>query len=151
MRTTLRTLAAAGLAAFLAAGAAAQPAPGRRAPMARMMDALQLTDAQRQKVQPILDEHRAAATGLRDKLRADREALRTAAEAANADPAAVGRAFLALKADRQAAKAQRDALRSRIAAVLTPEQNAKLDGFFAGMRAGRRMGRGPMAGGGFGR
>ncbi len=146
MKTTTKAAGAALLALGMAATAFAQPAPRRGAGVARIMDALQLTDAQRQKVQPILDQQREQMRDVREKMRGDREALRAAAQASNADPAAVGRAFLALKADREAAKAHREAFRSQLAKVLTPEQNARLDAFFAGMRAGRGMRGGPGAG-----
>lgn len=151
MKKTHRTLAAAVLALAVARTAAAQAGdgggaghPGRQGRwMARVMDALDLTDAQRQKVQPLLDEHQGAIAPLREKMRGDRQALRNAMEAAQPDATTVGRAMLALKANRDGMKAQRDALRTKLAKVLTPEQNAKLDGYFAGLRAGRRMGMRP--------
>ena len=151
MNRNLRTIAAAALSLAVAGAALAQPAQRGGGGMKRILDGLQLTDAQRQKVEPMLQGQRAAMRDMREKTRTDRQALRSAAQAANPDPAAVGQAFLAVKADRQAAKAQRQALRAQIATVLTPEQNAKLDAFFAGMRAGRRMHGGGGMGGGMAR
>jgi Spy/CpxP family protein refolding chaperone len=139
MNRTVRAIAAGSLSLALAGVALAEQGKRGGRGLARIMDELQLTDAQRQKVQPILDEQRNAARGRHEKMRADREALEAAAAAARPDPTAVGQAFLALKADRDGAKAQREALHAKVAKILTPEQNAKLDSFLAGMRAGRGM------------
>lgn len=151
MKKNLKTTAAAALALALAGGAAAQPAgPHGGRGMARIMDALDLTEAQRPKVQALLEDQRASVRGLHEAMAADRQELRNALEAAQPDATVVGKAMLKVKADREAMKARREALRASLKKVLTPEQNAKLDGFFAGMRAGRGgfrggMGRGPGA------
>ena len=73
----------------------------------------------------------------RAQAKANREALKAAASAPNPDPAAVGAAFLKVKANGQAAKAKMKAVRTEIDAVLTPEQRAKLDGWIAAHRQQR--------------
>ncbi|HEX2798916.1 MAG TPA: Spy/CpxP family protein refolding chaperone, partial [Thermoanaerobaculia bacterium] len=77
--------------------------------------------------------------------KANREALRATASAADPDPAAVGAAFLKVRADGQAAVAKMKAVRAEIDAVLAPEQRAKLDGWIAAHRQQRAMFRGAPA------
>src|SRR5664279_5683212 len=74
--------------------------------------------------------------------KATRDALKAVASAATPDPAAVGAAFLKVRADGQAAAAKMKAVRTEIDAVLTPEQRAKLDGWIAAHRQQRAMFRG---------
>jgi Spy/CpxP family protein refolding chaperone len=128
------------LAATLAAGTAlAQPAPGRFARGVRAaMATLDLTDAQKNDVKAIFASHNEEGKAFHQQARADREALKAAASAANPDPAAVGAAFLKVRADRQAAAAKMKAVRAEIDEVLTPEQSAKLDGWIAAHRQQRR-------------
>jgi Spy/CpxP family protein refolding chaperone len=137
------------LAGALAAGAAlAQPAPGAgrfargiRAAMAT----LDLTDAQKTQIKAIFDARKADAGAFRAQMQADRAALKAAASATNPDPAAVGAAFLKVQANRQAAAAKMKAVKTEIDAVLTPTQQAKLEGWIAAHRQMRGMG-GPMHG-----
>ena len=134
------------LAGALAAGTAiaqAQPAPGRLARGIRAaMATLDLTDAQKDKVTAIFASHKDEGMAFRAQAKADRQALKAAASAANPDPAAVGAAFLKVRADGQAAAAKMKAVRTEIDAVLTPEQRAKLDGWIAAHRQQRAMFRG---------
>ncbi len=128
------------LAGALAAGTAlAQPAPGRFARGVRAaMATLDLTDAQKNDVKAIFASHKGEGMAFHQQARADREALKAAASAANPDPAAVGAAYLKVRADRQAAAAKMKAVRAEIDEVLTPEQRAKLDGWIAAHRQQRR-------------
>jgi Spy/CpxP family protein refolding chaperone len=131
------------VAGALAAGSAlAQPAPGSerfargvRAAMAT----LDLTDAQKEKVTAIFAAHKGEGATFRTQAKADRDALKTAASAANPDPAAVGAAFLKVRADRQTAAAKLQAVRAEIDVVLTPAQKAKLDGWVAAHKQQRAM------------
>jgi Spy/CpxP family protein refolding chaperone len=135
------------LAGALAAGAAlaqSRPGPGHerfargiRAAMA----ILDLTDAQKTKVKEIFESQRTEGMAFHAQVEADRAALKAAAMAANPDPAAVGAAFLKVRADGQAAAAKMKAVRTQIEAVLTPEQKAKLDGWIAAHRQQRGMSR----------
>jgi Spy/CpxP family protein refolding chaperone len=79
-------------------------------------------------MKPIMEEGRA----LRKK---QREAI----EAASPDPRTVGEATLALEAHHQKARAQREAFRQKLEALLDPVQKEKLKAFEAGRRTG--MGR----------
>jgi Spy/CpxP family protein refolding chaperone len=134
------------LAGALTAGVAlAQPAPGAgrfargiRAAMAT----LDLTDAQKTQIKAIFDARQADAGAFRAQVQADRAALKAAASATNPDPAAVGAAFLKVQANRQEAAAKMASVKTQIDAVLTPTQQAKLDGWIAAHRQQRAMFRG---------
>ena len=134
------------LAGALAAGtfnAQAQPAPGRFARGVRAaMATLDLSDTQKDKVKAIFASHKDEGLAFHAQAKADREALKAAASAANPDPAAVGAAFLKVRANGEAVKSKMKAVRTEIDAVLTPEQRAKLDGWIAAHRQQRGMLRG---------
>jgi len=138
------------LAGALAAGAAlAQPAPGGSGKFARgiraAMATLDLTDAQKEKVKAIFASHKDEAMAFHAQTKANREALKAVASAPSPDAAAVGAAFLKVRADGDAAKAKMKAVRAEIDAVLTPEQRAKLDGWIAAHKQQRAMlGGGPQ-------
>lgn len=110
-------------------------------PIRAALGALDLTDAQKAQVRDLLEKQRPVMQGLREQLKADHEALRTAA-ADTKNLAAIGSAYLKVQADREAMKAQMASSRDAISAILTPEQRAKLEGFRAGAR-GRMRGFGP--------
>jgi Spy/CpxP family protein refolding chaperone len=132
------------VAGTLAAGTAvAQAQPGRFARGVRAaMATLDLTDAQKDKVKAIFASHKDEGTAFRTQAKADRDALKAVASAANPDPAAVGAAFLKVRADGQAAAAKMKAVRTEIDTVLTPEQKARLDGWIAAHRQQRAAMRG---------
>jgi Spy/CpxP family protein refolding chaperone len=137
------TLLVAGALAAGTAIAQAQPAPGRLARGIRAaMATLDLTDAQKDKVKAIFVSHKDEGMAFHAQAKADREALKAGASAAKPDPAAVGAAFLKVRANGEAAKAKMKAVRTEIDAVLTPEQRAKLDGWIAAHRQQRAMRRG---------
>jgi Spy/CpxP family protein refolding chaperone len=104
------------------------------------MATLDLSDAQKEKVRAIFASHKDEGMAFHAQAKADREALRAAASAANPDPAAVGTAFLKVRADGQAAAAKMKAVRTEIDTVLTPEQKAKLDGWIAAHKQQRSAG-----------
>jgi Spy/CpxP family protein refolding chaperone len=149
-KTTGRTaIAAAALGLLLAGSAAAAqgfragregaPGGGLRAALAT----LDLSDAQKEKVRQLLESERPKYEGLRQEGRAARQALRAAAESPNADPAAVGAAFLKVRAHAKTMKVEREASKVKIEALLTPEQRGRLEGW---LEAHRQMRRGPGAG-----
>ncbi|MBK9373037.1 MAG: Spy/CpxP family protein refolding chaperone [Holophagales bacterium] len=157
MNTTTRRLATGAMAlSLLLAGSAAdagqgfrggrEGAPGRgiRAALA----SLDLTDDQKAKVKELLEGERPKYETLRQEGRTAREALRTATKAATPDPATVGAAFLRVDAHRNAMRAERDASRQKLEALLTAEQRAKLEGWTSAHRQMRRAaaGAGPRAG-----
>jgi len=143
-----KSLGAAALfvASTLAAGAAlAQPAPGRFARGIRAaMATLDLTDDQKDDVKAIFTSHKGEAVAFHAQAKANRDALKAAASAANPDPAVVGTAFLKTRADGRASAAKMKAVRAEIDAVLTPEQRAKLDGWSAAHKQQRAMLRGGL-------
>jgi Spy/CpxP family protein refolding chaperone len=134
------------LAGALAAGTAiaqAQPAPGRFARGVRAaMATLDLTDAQKDKVKAIFASHKDEGMAFHAQAKTDREALKAVASAPNPDAAAVGTAFLKVRADGEAAKAKMNAVRAEVNVVLTPEQRAKLDGWIAAHKQQRAALRG---------
>ncbi|MCM3877740.1 MAG: Spy/CpxP family protein refolding chaperone [Thermoanaerobaculia bacterium] len=132
------------VAGALAAGTAlAQPAPGRFARGIRAaMATLDLSGAQKDRIKAIFVSHKDEGMAFRAQARADREALKAAASAPKPDPAAVGAAFLKVRADAHDARARMKAVRTEIDGVLTPEQRAKLDGWIAAHRQRRGMHRG---------
>jgi Spy/CpxP family protein refolding chaperone len=81
-------------------------------------------------VKPLFDQHHAA-----------EQQLNAAADASNPDPAAVGRAYLSLRAIGKQIKDAHLATKSKIDAILTPDQKAKFDAMHAGMEHGEH---GPM-------
>ena len=136
--------AALALAGTLAAGTAlAQPHPGRFARGIRAaMATLDLTDDQKTRVKTIFASHKDDGMALREQAKANRDALKAAASAANPDAALVGAAFLKVRADGQAVATKLKAVRAEIDVVLTPEQRSKLDGWIAAHRQQRNALRG---------
>ena len=128
------------LAGALAAGTAlAQPAPGHFARGIRAaMATLDLSDAQKDKVKAIFASHRDQAVAFRTQAKANRQALRAAASAADPDPAAVGAAFLKVRADAQVLEGAARGRPRRINGVLTPDQRSRLDGWIAAHQQQRR-------------
>ena len=72
------------------------------------MATLDLSDAQKEKVKAIFASHKEQFQAFRTQAKANREALKAAASAENPDPAVVGAAFLKVRADGKAMKAQRE-------------------------------------------
>jgi Spy/CpxP family protein refolding chaperone len=130
------------LALVLAGGAAQAQNPGGGGHFARgiraAMATLDLSDAQKDKVKAIFASHQEQFQTFRTQAKANREALRAAASADNPDPAAVGAAFLKVRADGKAMKAQLDGVHAEINGVLTPDQKSRLDGWIAAHRQQRR-------------
>ncbi|HSB63515.1 MAG TPA: Spy/CpxP family protein refolding chaperone [Thermoanaerobaculia bacterium] len=130
------------LALALASGVALAGNAGGRGHFGRgiraAMATLDLSDAQKEKVKTIFASHKDQFQAFRVQAKSNREALRAAVSAENPDPAAVGAAFLRVRADGKTMKAQRESVHAEINAVLTPEQKAKFDGWIAAHRQGRR-------------
>lgn len=106
---------------------------------AAIAEYLGLTDQQKASWRALEGKHREQLQPLRDEGRELRLKLRTALEAETPDAAAVGEATLALKAHREKAREQRKAFEQELRALLSPEQQQKLDA----MKAARRsLGRG---------
>jgi Spy/CpxP family protein refolding chaperone len=100
---------------------------------------LGLTDQQKASWRALEQQQREQMKPLRDEGRDLRLKLRQALGTEAPDATAVGEATLALKAHREKARAQREAFEQQRRALLSPEQQQKLDA----MKAARRtLGRG---------
>jgi Spy/CpxP family protein refolding chaperone len=102
------------------------------------MATLDLSDAQKDKVKAIFTSHKEQFQAFRTQAKANREALRAAASADNPDPAAVGAAFLRVRADGKAMKSPLEGVHAEINGVLTPDQKSRLDGWIAAHKQQRR-------------
>ncbi len=136
--------AALGVALVAAAQRGPMAGPGRgHGPLIRALRGgiatLALTDEQKTKVKAVLASKKDAGRALRQKMRTDASALRDLAGATNPDPAAVGAAFLKVRANREAARALAKGVLTDVKAVLTPDQRAKLDGYLAALKQFRRV------------
>jgi Spy/CpxP family protein refolding chaperone len=111
--------------------ASAQDGPHRHGKMGmfgmRALSRLDLSESQKADVQRIMESKKATFQSLRDQMRADWQALDTAAGTRSPNTSEVGAAFLKLRADREAMRAERQATMEQIRAILTPEQKDKLD------------------------
>lgn len=144
-------MAVAGALAVAFAATAQMPGPpmaGQGRPFLRALReglaTVGVTDDQKANIVAILQARKDAAQALALKTRTDAKALHDLASAATPDPAAVGKAFLTVKGDREAVKAMAEKVLDDVKAVLTPEQAGKLDGYLAALKQMRRgrMGRG---------
>jgi Spy/CpxP family protein refolding chaperone len=100
---------------------------GMRGGMLRGLARLDLSETQKADIRRIMETRHAALEPLRERFQADRDALRAAAEAQSADPAAVGAAFLRVRANRETMRAERQKTMEEIRAVLTVEQREQFD------------------------
>jgi Spy/CpxP family protein refolding chaperone len=133
---TLAALASAVVALALGAAAvtAQPPAPegpggpgprmGRGEGIARF---LSLSEAQKERVQRLMDDRRAEHEALREKVEKNREQLRTALESTNPEPAAVGELAIEGHRLREQGRALREAQDKAIRALLTAEQQVRFD------------------------
>jgi Spy/CpxP family protein refolding chaperone len=136
VKAMLVMLAAAGV---LGGSALAESDGGRKAFRERsgLAEFVGLTAEQRERFETLRAEHQKEIAPLRSEGRELHEKLRSALEATNPDPTAVGTAMIAVRQHGEKMKASADAFRGRLKAELTPEQQQKLDAFEAARRAGR--------------
>jgi Spy/CpxP family protein refolding chaperone len=120
----------------LAAGPGGPGGGGRRsgAMLRRALHQLDLTNDQKDKIHAIFDAERPTFRSLRDQMKTDRQALKAAADA-NAGATAVGNAFLKVRSDGQAIRAEMDKVKTQVEALLTPSQKTQLDDFINQMKA----------------
>jgi Spy/CpxP family protein refolding chaperone len=116
----------------------------------RALSRLDLTESQKTEVRKIMDSRKATFESLRERIHTDKEALNEAAEAQNPDAAVVGAAFLKVRADREALRAEHLATMEQIRSILTPEQKEKLDTLRHERKERFRGRRGMRERGGFG-
>ncbi|HEX4956040.1 MAG TPA: periplasmic heavy metal sensor [Thermoanaerobaculia bacterium] len=109
---------------------------------------LQLTDEQTTAARQIFEDARTAAQPLIEQLRTSRQQLRDLLDQANPDAAAVGQAVIAADATREQLRALREDATADFRALLTTEQQARLDAFLAALHALRDRRGGPGEGDG---
>jgi Spy/CpxP family protein refolding chaperone len=134
---------AAGTMVAVASMAAQPPArPQRRGPMDGVASYLGLTDEQKAQLADEREQARPQMQALFEKMRANREKMRAALAAPAPDPATVGAIAIEAHQLQQQMKAQREAGEKALRAMLTPEQQTRLDALQALRRGGPgRMGR----------
>ena len=116
---------------------------GMRGGMMRGLSGLDLSESQKADIKRIMESRHAALESLRTRFEADREALRAAADAPSPDAAAVGAAYLRVRANGETMRAERQKTMEEVRAVLTNEQRQKFDTMKENFKERRRgMGRG---------
>lgn len=109
----------------------------------RGLSQLDLTETQKTEIRRIMESRHAALESLRDRFQADRDALKAAADAPSPDAAAVGAAYLRVRANGETMRAERQKTMEEVRAVLTNEQREKFDAMKQNIKERRRgMGRG---------
>jgi periplasmic protein CpxP/Spy len=105
--------------------------PDKRGPKSHLQKCLtivQLTDAQKTQVRSIMETARPKLEVLRQTMASDRQALRAAVEATPQDACAIGAAFVKVQGSKTAIRSEHEAVRAAVQALLTPEQQARLEG-----------------------
>jgi Spy/CpxP family protein refolding chaperone len=114
-----------------------EKAGGRAGLLRRALASLDLTQNQKSDIRALFEQAKPAIEDLRARVRSGRVELRAAAAATPADPAAVGKAFLSLRTDREALRGAFENLVSEIRAVLTPAQQSRFDGYLDALKRRR--------------
>jgi Spy/CpxP family protein refolding chaperone len=120
-------------------GGRSRDGQGIRAVLAK----LDLTQDQKDKIKKIAEESKPAVREARERLKADREAMRTLTETSSPDPTALGNAMLRVKTSRAAMRAEMKKMKDATVAVLSPEQRIRFETYLDAarmMRQGRRGG-----------
>jgi Spy/CpxP family protein refolding chaperone len=139
MKARWISIAAAALV-LVAAIATAQPLPNAHnpgGPRAGLVAYLQLTPDQITAWQQIHKDTAAAIKPLASQARDLRTQLEAAVKAGSPDPVAIGKLTLALRSVREQVRAARDESKTKLLAVLTPEQKTKFEAFEAARGAMR--------------
>ena len=89
---------------------------------------LSLPESERLQIQQILTAEQPTLDTLGNQIKSDQSALSAAAALGNSNACNVGTAYLKLHNDQVALANELQSLRSKIEAVLTPDERAKLDG-----------------------
>jgi Spy/CpxP family protein refolding chaperone len=142
-----RTVAVAALALFATVGsgvAVAQMAKGAwrgngiAAAYQRILGRLDLSQDQTSQINALIASEKPVIQGIVQQLTSDVATLRATAAAASPDANAVGSAFLKVKSDRAALRAELEKLRQGTEAVLTPAQKGEFEAYLTTLRAMRR-------------
>lgn len=109
----------------------------RSDPMQAAIAKLDLTGEQQTKVKAISDQETAKIAALREQIRPAHDALDAAAQAEKPDPAAVGNAYLKVRAAEQAVQVESAKFHDAVANVLTKEQKAQFEEYLSSARENR--------------
>jgi Spy/CpxP family protein refolding chaperone len=122
------------------AGPAGQGPEGRgpHGPHDRMSRALDLNEAQQEKLREIREEQRPQREALHEKMSANREALHQLLESGTADANAVGELVLEGRKLHEEGKALFDAEQKKVRSILNPDQQKKFDAMQERMKEHRR-------------
>lgn len=112
--------------------------------------ALQLTDEQREAVQSLREKEREAVRPILEQMRPLHEKLRQALESGSTDATAIGQIVLDTHGLQQQAQEHHKSFREQLVALLTPEQQEKLQTIESLMGRGDGRGPGRPGGPGFG-
>jgi periplasmic protein CpxP/Spy len=104
----------------------------------RMSRALDLNEAQQEKVREIREEQRPQREALHEKMSANREALHQLLESGTADANAVGELVLEGRKLREEGKALFETEQKKVRAILNPDQQKKFDAMQERMKEHRR-------------
>ena len=104
----------------------------------RMSRALDLNEAQQEKVREIREEQRPQREALHEKMSANREALHQLLESGTADANAVGELVLEGRKLREESKALFETEQKKVRAILNPDQQKKFDAMQERMKEHRR-------------
>ncbi len=104
----------------------------------RILGQLNLTADQKTQIDALLAAQKPVIQNLAQQLRSDAAALRATASAAQPDASGVGVAFLKVKSDRKALRAELQKVRQGTEAVLTPEQKGEFEAYLTTLRTMHR-------------
>lgn len=109
--------------------------------MMRGLSRLDLTETQKADIRRIMEARHAELKSLHERFQADRDALRATAESPSPEPAAVGAAYLRVRANGETMRAERMKTMEEVRAILTNEQREKFDTMKENRKERRRGGR----------
>jgi Spy/CpxP family protein refolding chaperone len=115
------------ICSFLLICSSMAAAQGRAGMLAKLKTHLALSEAQASDIGALMKKHQEAVFPLRQSLRASNHELKTALDTPEPSPSTVGQLVIARKALNKQVRALNVKLRTSIAAVLTPEQQQKLE------------------------
>lgn len=127
----------------LAGPGARWPAGG---PIQAALASLDLTADQQARVRALLDQEQPQLASLRDLSRAAQQALEVTLEPATPEPAAVGSAYLKVRAAHDAMRAEMSKFHDGVAALLTADQRSKFEASLGAQTEGRGRSRRPGPG-----
>ena len=94
---------------------------------------LNLSDAERMQIQQILTAEQPTLDSLGSQLKSDQDALSAAAAVGNSNACNIGMAYLKVESDKTAITAELQSIKSKVDAVLTPDERSRLDGCLAAL------------------